>query len=219
MRKVVLTAAPQATAEVLREEILLRDGENSYLGSEDDLIERLGVSRPTLRQAARILEQENLLVVRRGVNGGLFCRRPDASAVTHATAVFLRSRHASVQEVFDTRLLVEVECAALAAKAPRAEREEAMRTVEGHDFHLAVARLSNNTVNVMFVDVLINVAESLRGGSASNGHHSSPETDRAHARIRKAILDGDADAAAARMRRHIEAAKDVVAAQAADLGL
>jgi GntR family transcriptional repressor for pyruvate dehydrogenase complex len=217
MRKVVLTAAPQATADVIREDILSRDEESGLLGSEDDLLERLGVSRPTLRQATRILEQENLIFVRRGVNGGLFFRRPDASAVTHTTVVFLRSRHTSVQEVFDTRLLLEVDCATLAAKAPRAKREEAMRTVEGHEFHLAIARLSNNTVKVMFVDVLINAAESMRGDPTMNGHHG-PETERAHARIRKAILDGDADAAAAGMRRHIEAAKSVMAARAADLG-
>ena len=218
INRVVLTAAPQATADVLREEILGRDESNSYLGSEDDLIEWLGVSRPTIRQAARILEQENLLLVRRGVNGGFFTKRPDASAVAHAAAVFLRSRHASVQEVFDTRLLIEVECAAIAARAPRAQRAEAMAAADGHEFHLAIARLSNNTVNVMFVDVLIDVAEALRGGSDADAGHSGADIEKAHASIRKAIMDGDPDAAAARMRRHIEAAKKVVAARAAQLG-
>jgi len=50
-------SAAHRAAHALREDILAReDGE--LLGSEDELMERLGVSRPTLRQAARLLEHE-----------------------------------------------------------------------------------------------------------------------------------------------------------------
>ena len=49
--------AVQRTADALREEIL-QAGDGARLGSEDDLLTRLSVSRPTLRQTARLLEQE-----------------------------------------------------------------------------------------------------------------------------------------------------------------
>ena len=51
-------------AERIREDVFqLADG--AFLGSEEDLILRYNVSRPTLRQAAGLIIQEQLLVARR----------------------------------------------------------------------------------------------------------------------------------------------------------
>ena len=46
----------------------LRPGET--LPAESQLMEQFGVSRPTLREAFRILESEPLISVRRGSRGG-----------------------------------------------------------------------------------------------------------------------------------------------------
>src|SRR5437763_576191 len=53
MRRVTIRSAPRETADILREEILGHDadGEEWLLGSEDDMIRMLGVSRPTLRHS------------------------------------------------------------------------------------------------------------------------------------------------------------------------
>lgn len=51
MRRVAVTTAVDATVEVLRDEIL-ELGDGDWLGSEDGVLERLRISRPTLRQAA-----------------------------------------------------------------------------------------------------------------------------------------------------------------------
>ena len=69
MRRVAVTTAVDATVEVLRDEIL-ELGDGDWLGSEDGVLERLRISRPTLRQAARVLEAEELLVVKRASTGG-----------------------------------------------------------------------------------------------------------------------------------------------------
>jgi GntR family transcriptional regulator, transcriptional repressor for pyruvate dehydrogenase complex len=98
VQRVVAISAVSATAEVLRSEILLRD-DGDWLGSEDELLGRLGVSRPTLRQAARLLEAEELLVVRRGLNGGLFSRRPTSDAVARMASVYLRSEGTTVVDL------------------------------------------------------------------------------------------------------------------------
>src|SRR2546422_3655014 len=95
MRRVAVTTAVDATVHVLRDEILDRpDGD--WLGSEDHLLERLGISRPTLRQAARVLEAEELLVVKRGLNGGLFARRPSTDAVARIASIYLRTEPTAV---------------------------------------------------------------------------------------------------------------------------
>ena len=42
-----------------------------FLGSEDELLLRFGVSRPTLRQAAKMVANDRLITVRRGTGGGV----------------------------------------------------------------------------------------------------------------------------------------------------
>jgi len=141
MEKVVLGSAARATANSLREEILRRNKSDDFLGSEDELIERLGVSRPTLRQAARILEAEELLVVKRGWNGGFFTRRPEASAVARIAGLFLRSEQTTFGDVWHTLAIVGAEAAKLAAANPDVEARRALVTLvtdaapgeEGHD--------------------------------------------------------------------------------------
>ena len=46
----------------------ITDGE--WLPTEPELMEQFGVSRPTLREAFRVLESESLISVRRGAHGG-----------------------------------------------------------------------------------------------------------------------------------------------------
>src|SRR5579875_2092955 len=85
------TTALRRATTVLRNDLLRIDADGVFVGSEDTLQARLGVSRPTLRQVARILESEQLLTVRRGVTGGFFSRKPSAQVVADMASVYLRS--------------------------------------------------------------------------------------------------------------------------------
>ena len=74
---------PQQIADELRGLIVsgeLADGES--LGREPDLVERFGVSRPSLREALRILETEGLIRVVRGLHGGVVVQAPEYSSDT-----------------------------------------------------------------------------------------------------------------------------------------
>ena len=86
-------------AKALRNEILRRKDGDMFLGSEDDLIRRLAISRPTFRQAARLLEYEELLTIRRGVGGGFFGRRPSAEVVARMAGIFLLAQGASFSDI------------------------------------------------------------------------------------------------------------------------
>ncbi len=65
----------------------LRPGDR--LPSEDSLMGTFGVSRPTLREAIRLLEAEELLDVRRGAQGGPVVRRPSALPALRTAAAWL----------------------------------------------------------------------------------------------------------------------------------
>jgi DNA-binding FadR family transcriptional regulator len=106
--------APRLAARKLRAEILAKE-KDAYLGSESELMERLQLSRSTLRQTARILEQEQLLMVRRGIGGGYFGRRPDATGLANAASLYLRLQHATFLDVLHSANLINMEIARLAA--------------------------------------------------------------------------------------------------------
>ena len=67
-------------AQVLRRMFVRGEiAEGTMLPPESELMERLGVSRPTLREAFRVVELEGLIKVHRGVRGGARgCRAPSA---------------------------------------------------------------------------------------------------------------------------------------------
>ena len=73
-----LREKPQQIADELRRLIVSGElSEGDSLGHEPDLVERFGVSRPSFREALRILEAEGLITVVRGVRGGVVVHEPD----------------------------------------------------------------------------------------------------------------------------------------------
>ncbi|MGJ3627919.1 GntR family transcriptional regulator [Sphingomonas sp. MMS24-JH45] len=71
-------SAMHRVADELRR-LALTSEEGTLLGSEEALMTRLGVSRPTLRQAAGLVAQDQLITIKRGVNGG-YSPRPRPAA-------------------------------------------------------------------------------------------------------------------------------------------
>lgn len=98
----------ELVAERIRAQVVggsLREGE--FLPPEHELMEVFGVSRPTLREALRILESEQLLGVRRGAKGGAFVTMPDPEVVTRQAGVLLRLTGATLSDVYEARSIIE----------------------------------------------------------------------------------------------------------------
>jgi DNA-binding FadR family transcriptional regulator len=98
----------EAVAEALRGEIA--SGAFSVgmrLPAESELMLRFDVSRPSFREALRILESERLITVNRGPRGGATVRVPDLEPIARSIGIRLQLQGASILDIFQARALVE----------------------------------------------------------------------------------------------------------------
>jgi DNA-binding FadR family transcriptional regulator len=103
-----LREKPQQIADELRRLIVSgKFSEGDSLGHEPELVERFGVSRPSLREALRILEAEGLITVVRGMLGGVVVHEPDERMTARTAALVLQARNVSLADVFEARTLLE----------------------------------------------------------------------------------------------------------------
>jgi DNA-binding FadR family transcriptional regulator len=99
---------PQRIADELRAMIVSGQlSEGDSLGHEPDLVERFGVSRPSLREALRILEAEGLVTVVRGIRGGVVVHEPHGRMTARTAALLLQARNVSLADVFQARSMLE----------------------------------------------------------------------------------------------------------------
>jgi len=109
--------AAELIAAQLRRRIVLGEltpGET--LPPENQLLEQFGVSRPTLREAFRVLETEMLINVRHGSRDGAQVLSPDFSVAARHVGLLLQMRGATVEDVYEARTVAESACARLLAK-------------------------------------------------------------------------------------------------------
>src|SRR5580658_4318281 len=83
----------ELVASSLRRQIVRGDlAEGDALPSESELMQQFGVSRPTLREAFRVLESESLISVRRGAHGGAVVHVPNGDVAARYAALVLEHR-------------------------------------------------------------------------------------------------------------------------------
>jgi GntR family transcriptional repressor for pyruvate dehydrogenase complex len=100
--------AAELLAGHIRGQIIRRElKEGDALPTESELMERFGVSRPTLREAIRVLEMESLLRIRRGSHGGALVTAPDPRVAARAVGVLLQLRGVSLRDIHEARMMIE----------------------------------------------------------------------------------------------------------------
>lgn len=97
----------------------LRPGDR--LPSERELEGTLGISRGTLRQAFRILEQRGVIEIRTGASGGAYVKALTTDPISESIASLIRLKGISLEEVAQFRVGVEGLTAKLAAEAATEE--------------------------------------------------------------------------------------------------
>src|ERR671923_1291167 len=107
--------AVQIQHHIQREELAPGD----FLGREDDLAAEFGVSRPTLREALKLLASGNLIRASKGPGGGIFVALSAedgmSRSLSDSIAMMLETGAATLEELLDVRLLLEVPLAGRAA--------------------------------------------------------------------------------------------------------
>jgi DNA-binding FadR family transcriptional regulator len=109
--------AAQIRGQIVRRELL----PGMTLPTESELMVQLGVSRPTLREAYRILETESLISVRRGVGGGALVLAPDIGVGARYVGLLLQLEGATIADVYEARTALEPICAGMMAARKNAE--------------------------------------------------------------------------------------------------
>jgi DNA-binding FadR family transcriptional regulator len=185
------------------------------LGSEADLLERYHVSRAVFREAVRLVEHQQVARTRRGPGGGLVITEPTVGAVSDAVVLYLHRVDATLDEIFEARIVLEeLACQLAAERTDEADLVALRRFVEegpmepGGDprgLHVLVAEISRNAGLELFVDVFNRVAQLYSPDWQHFGKALGRETEHAHAKIAEAIMAGDASLARNRMRKHLEA--------------
>src|SRR6266568_2102502 len=77
---------------------------------------QFGVSRPTLREAFRILEAEDLISVKRGSRGGARVTQPSLSVAARYVGLLLQVQGTTIADVYEARMVLEPACARLLAR-------------------------------------------------------------------------------------------------------
>lgn len=126
----------ELVAAELRHQIVtgqLKPGDK--LHPENVLREEFEISRPTLREALRLLESESLITISRGQHGGARVRPIDLAAAARQAGVYLQIEGTTLQDVWLARTVIEPPAVALLASHPslKAFAELETNIAEAHE--------------------------------------------------------------------------------------
>lgn len=197
-------------------ELSLAYEDGAFIGAEDELLSRLRVSRPTLRQAAKITENDRLISVRRGIKGGFYASRPDAQDAIRTLARFLRLKGSTLTDIMAVSRLVSEEAVTLACQCTRDDLRERLAAfaarIDSNDTPAAMIGAESELVQIVSemsgnpaIELVMAIGFSFGMEEQRTGLYRSAE-QRATARklqrqLCQAILDRDPDIASVLMRR------------------
>lgn len=205
------------------------DGAELPQGTE--LMARYEISRPTLREALRVLASESLLEMSPGTTA-VRVRLPSAEVAGRYAGLLLQLRGTTLRDLEDSRAVIEGPAAALLAERASHEPEilaelEAAIAKEadaltrddhvevgraGLHVHNAVVKLSGNTTLHSVFSLLGSVIErhtderiaEARDAAREVGAEDLQRAHRAHRRFLDLVRSGDVEKASSQWRRHLD---------------
>ena len=201
---------------------LLKPGQK--LLAERELVGQFDISRRTLREALRILEQKGLIEVKIGSQGGTFVRDLTTDQISESLALLIRSKKISLRELAEFRLDIESLVAGRAARQATREDVDSLKDllVEGESvlasnqfnwkafmevdqrLHLTLARIARNSIHEF---ILKTIHENINRYYESYLPKDKEVWKQSYLEMRplvKAVEDGDAKKAFSLAREHVK---------------
>src|SRR5512147_2857141 len=199
------------------------------LPSERELQGMLDVSRNTLRESLRVLEQKGLVEIRKGNRGGIFVKELNADSMTESLGLFVQSQRITMEQISEFRQdlegLVTRRAALRADSGTMAEVDRLLAKAEDlaqkgpsqwdafmqadKEIHLALARLAGNPLHHFFLET---VHTNFHRYHITSFLPRTEETIRRTlaelAEIVKAVSRGDAGRAERLAREHVRQATE-----------
>lgn len=217
------TSSQQIAKEIRRYIVQQRLQPDDRLGTETELASEFGVSRPTLREALRLLASSHLIRATRGPGGGVFVASTENEGIgrnlSESIETMLEAESVSLHELVEARIHLEVPLAGLAALNATdetvVELELAIESARGYHqasdefrladarFHRVIARTAGNELLRAFTSWTLDVLQPhlvARVGAAIDGDLIL----RQHRDVVRAIRQHRQVAAQRAMRRHLE---------------
>ena len=234
-RNLHVPKASEIVADQIRKQIVRgKLNEGDFLPPESKLMEEYGVSRPTIREAFRILETEHLVTITRGARGGAVVHGPDADLIARYFLLVLQSEKTTIDQIYLARNFFEpsvVRSLASRATADDCRRlrdclaleYEALDDVQAFaaalaQFHKTLVELSQNRPLIHLVSAINEVVERHQimvitqrrtGAEASEARASAARGLKSHGKLIDLLEKHDSDGAAAHWRAHMELAYEL----------
>jgi DNA-binding FadR family transcriptional regulator len=224
--------AAEIVADSIRRDVMIgKLEEGQTLPSEGALIDVFGVSRPTIREAFRILESEGFIDVRRGTRGARV-RLPRELEASRSFGLLLQLRGATLADMWEARMVVEPALVRRLAGSRTATDLKQLRqsmkdqrqkqhdpqpfAVAASEFHAVLADLSDNRTLSLVAKVLDEVFRLHASEVAATNPdwledgHIRTDTLEEHENLIDLIEAQRADEAEAFWRGHVEASSKLM---------
>lgn len=204
--------------------------EGDFLPNEAELMSHFGVSRPTLREAVRVLESERLVEVRRGSRTGARVRVPGPEIVARPAGLLLELSGATIADVMVARSGIEPMAVRLLADAATPEALDELESMLAEDipaswesgrlaevtgdFHRRMVELSGNATLTIIAGMLHEITVRHTAFAIKERRQVSKadyeKLVRSYRRLLTLVRAGDGSAAEAHWRRHLDTARDLL---------
>ncbi|MEV4377846.1 FadR/GntR family transcriptional regulator [Streptosporangium sp. NPDC049644] len=232
-----VTSARVSRQVVQQFQQMMRDGllsQGDRLPSERELAEQFNVSRNSVREAMRELDLLGLVESRHGE--GTFVRLPTPSQLMAPFRAVIELSTPAVDSVMEFRMVLEPSVAALAAanltRAGKTQLREALEAFErvvidggpvekvDADFHLAVARATENPAIVAVHSGVYELLHGMRSRLGRSSYHPHDRLVAGHRALFDAIVSRDPERATQVMREHLgDVAADLALAREPEAAL
>lgn len=220
--QIEVKSIPEQIADEFKKKIISRELEpGNKLPSLEELTKKLGVSKPSIREAFQILQELGLISTTKGRNGGYFVTEfyPEKlmDSLYEIISFSLSLNKLERSQLLEIRKMIEVPCSGFAAERRTEENLEALEKIKKQidstkeddikklleldlNFHLVIAESTQNPLTKTIINAITKsfLESNLKSYKSKNTITANMD------KVIDAIAEQDAKAARHEMERHIE---------------